>query len=209
MDSLLSKLEQAGAVIDQQGVVERFADAEHEAQCAVSGSAVALLNGLAAVQVSGADARGFLAGQLSSDIATLDSRHIQLSSWCSAQGRVLSAAWVLPRSAEQWLLIVPRDLADQMTKRLKMFVLRAKVTVELADDLVVLGVAGNTPDIIPQPADVLDLLTTDGLSVARIPGVDRRYLCIADLAQGEDLWTLLTTVLNPIGATLTDIYRRC
>lgn len=199
MERLLNKLKQAGAVLDEHGVVQRFAEPEREARFATAGEAVALLNGLAVVRVSGADAQSFLAAQLSSDVAGLDLQHVQLSSWCSPQGRVLSAPWLVPQKTEQWLLIVPCDLAEQLVRRMKMFVLRANASVDLADNLALLGVAGDAADIVPQPTETFALLSADGLSVARIPGDKPRYLCVVEVDSSEALWARLSAILHPIG----------
>jgi len=80
------------------------------------------------VSVSGADARAFLHAQLTNDIEHLGSDSARLAGWCSAKGRLLANFAVVPRG-EGFLLVMARDLAAAIAKRLTMFVLRSKVRV--------------------------------------------------------------------------------
>jgi tRNA-modifying protein YgfZ len=81
------------------------------------------------LRVSGADARAFLHGQLTNDIASLAPDRVRRAGWCTAKGRLLATVLVL-RDAEDFLLLLPRELVAGMVKRLRMFVLRSKVTID-------------------------------------------------------------------------------
>ena len=86
------------------------------------------------LRVSGADATTFLHNQLSNDVALMRETDARLAAWCNAQGRII-ASFVLVRthpladSATYWLLC-RRDVLAGVVKRLNMFVLRSKVTIE-------------------------------------------------------------------------------
>lgn len=80
------------------------------------------------LSVSGDDARGFLHAQLTNDIDNLPPARAALAGWCSAKGRLLASFLVIP-VPDGFLLQVARDLAPAVTKRLSMFVLRAKVKI--------------------------------------------------------------------------------
>ena len=80
------------------------------------------------ISVTGDDAREFLHAQLTSDILNLPADRAALAGWCSAKGRLLASFLVIP-GPQGFLLQVARDLAAEVTKRLSMFVLRAKVKV--------------------------------------------------------------------------------
>jgi folate-binding protein YgfZ len=80
------------------------------------------------LSVTGTDARAFLHAQLTNDIEHLAADHAALAGWCSAKGRLLASFLVVP-TAEGFLLQLSRDLAAPVTKRLSMFVLRAKVKI--------------------------------------------------------------------------------
>ena len=91
--------------------------------------ALARLTKEGVLRVAGADARPFLHGQLTNDIQSLGSDHVRRAGWCSAKGRLLATLLVL-RDAEDFLLLLPRELVAGIVKRLRMFVLRSKVTID-------------------------------------------------------------------------------
>lgn len=85
------------------------------------------------IEIRGADAASFLQGQLSRTVDSLESTEAPLAGWHDARGRVRSLFRVV-RKADRWLLLAPRDGLAQTVARLKMFVLRAAVTVEAGDE---------------------------------------------------------------------------
>jgi folate-binding protein YgfZ len=86
------------------------------------------LDHLGLIGVTGADAAAFLHAQLTNGMLDLESGEVRLSGYCSAKGRLLAIALVWRRADDFWLL-VPRELAAPLAKRLSMFVLRSKVKV--------------------------------------------------------------------------------
>jgi folate-binding protein YgfZ len=80
------------------------------------------------VSVSGADARAFLHAQLTNDVEHLGPDSARLAGWCSAKGRLLANFAVVPWT-EGFVLVMARDLAAAIAKRLTMFVLRSKVKI--------------------------------------------------------------------------------
>ncbi len=87
---------------------------------------------LAAIRVAGQDRIDFLQGQLTQDVKRLTADYPLLAGWASPKGRLLCVLWVAEWQNALWL-VLPQELADTITKRLKMFVLRSDVQVELAD----------------------------------------------------------------------------
>jgi tRNA-modifying protein YgfZ len=110
----------------------------------------------AAITLSGPDTQTFLQGQLTNDVAALAIGDTQLSGYCTAKGRLLATGW-LSRTAEQdYLWVVSSPLVQALCKRLKMYVMRAKVQVQsLSDTHLVLGLhrfptlASNEVGLIP------------------------------------------------------------
>lgn len=96
-------------------------------------------NHLAVIRASGAEAITFLQGQLSNDFALLPTGKWQLAAYCSAKGRMLASVWGLVLSKDSAhqdiLLVLSKDIAAATLKRLSMFVLRAKLKLEDASDL--------------------------------------------------------------------------
>lgn len=82
------------------------------------------------IEVTGADARAFLHGQLSNDILHLPPDSAQWTAYCSAKGRMLAGFLAWATAPDIIYLACDRSLVAPLVKRLRMFVLRAKVTVE-------------------------------------------------------------------------------
>jgi folate-binding protein YgfZ len=132
---------------------------------------VSHLTALAAIMVSGADARAYLQGQLTADLDQLNSNRAQLACCNSPQGRVQAVFWMLER-ADGIALVLPAALVDTTVLRLRKYVLRAKAKIEAAKHLQV--------GVLPRaalPADVtLDATGSHreigGVSYFTLPGID-------------------------------------
>jgi folate-binding protein YgfZ len=94
------------------------------------------------IEVCGADAGAFLHGQLTRAVLTLEGADAPLAGWADARGRVRALFRVL-KQPERWLLVTPRDGADVLVKKLRMFVLRSKVEVARADDVAAAALLGD------------------------------------------------------------------
>jgi folate-binding protein YgfZ len=94
------------------------------------------------LEARGADAATFLHAQLSRAVADLGLGLAPLAAWADPRGRVRALLRVL-RLPDRWLLLTPRDGADELLKKLAMFVLRSKVTLARADDVRVTALLGD------------------------------------------------------------------
>ena len=90
---------------------------------------------LAILDVTGEDAQNFLHAQVPSDIRTLNADTAQISGWCTAKGRLLTTFVIWPIE-NGYRLVLAADVRDAIAKRLKMYVLRLKVLVTPATDVV-------------------------------------------------------------------------
>jgi len=120
-----------------------------------------------ALELSGPDTSTFLQAQLTSDVQSLVSQSVTWSAWLTPKGRVISTLLVARLEPERFLLIVPSSLADVLTKRLKMFVMRSKVEIieKSAAHYVVLGEAADQWRASSElPAGGL-VTTTDGVAM--------------------------------------------
>jgi tRNA-modifying protein YgfZ len=147
------------------------------------------LDELVYARVSGADAHAFLQGQLSGDLRQLRSERAQISSYNSPKGRMLAVLHLIA-DGDAVLLELHRSIADAVLKRLRMFVLRAKVTIEPAD-LRALGFigAGGAAALnrlgLPEPPEPLDCAEDPGrsLRVLRRLGETPRYSVLGAATQ--------------------------
>ncbi|HJR70412.1 MAG TPA: folate-binding protein [Gammaproteobacteria bacterium] len=94
------------------------------------------------LDVRGADAAAFLHAQLCQGILGVEPIHAPLAGWADARGRARALLRIC-RFPDRWLLVTPRDGADDLLKKLRMFVLRAKATLELATDVGVAALLGD------------------------------------------------------------------
>jgi len=96
----------------------------------------AQLPGLRVIQFRGADALGFLHGQLTQDVQGLTPDSARLAAYCSAKGRMLASLVMWRVQLDEGAAVralVDASVADSFVKRLRMFVLRAKVIIEDLD----------------------------------------------------------------------------
>lgn len=97
--------------------------------------------GLTAIEVAGADAAGFLQGQLTCDIHELTECRASIAAFCNAKGRVISTLLVV-KTPQGFVLVLPAGLRDTVFTKLHRYVLRAKVQLERDNRLTICGMSG-------------------------------------------------------------------
>ena len=98
------------------------------------------------ITARGTDAHSFLQGQLSNDIDLVPEKEPLLAAWCNPKGRVICLMRVT-RIDDGYGLLVPDDLADEVTRRLLMFRFRARVEFGTqAVNTVQLGLSGSVEE---------------------------------------------------------------
>lgn len=88
---------------------------------------------LTAIRFDGADAGEFLHNQLSSDVLALSEGESVFACYCEPKGRVL-ALMLVCRVDEGYYIIMSRALAAKVAARLKMYVMRSKVNIDVLDE---------------------------------------------------------------------------
>ena len=154
------------------------------------------------IRVSGSDLRTFLQGQLTNDINAVTPQSAQLSSYCSPKGRMLGSFWMFQRDADLYLQL-PVERLEAILKRLRMFVLRAQVTLEDAShELARLGIAGECAagmlPFVPSAGDTSE--TRDDVTVLRLPGDRPRFEAIAPPAVLTAIWSDLSATATQTGS---------
>jgi folate-binding Fe-S cluster repair protein YgfZ len=89
---------------------------------------------LGILHAQGADAANFLHNQLSNDFLLLPPDQAHLAAFCNAKGRMQASFIGFKTSPEDVWLVLRQDLLAQTLKRLRMFVLRAKVVINDIDE---------------------------------------------------------------------------
>lgn len=182
-----------------------YGDAQAELQAAAQGNIVVDLSRLGLLQVEGADAAAFLQGQLTNDIKQLDGSKSQYTGYCNPKGRLL-ALFLAFAHYDYIHLQLNRELLEAMMKRLKMYVLRSKVTItDMSDSIIRLGVAGpGSPDALQQifgqvPQQPHELVTLDKGVLLRLPGPLPRYQLFSDMSHAPAIWSQLGQSHRPAG----------
>lgn len=154
---------------------------------------------LALIEAKGADADAFLQGQLSNDLRRLTASQAQLSTYNSPKGRML-AVLHLTRAGDSILLELHRSILESTLKRLRMYVLRSKVTLTEAAQFSMFGVAGpEAPALLaqlglPAPAAPLECAWLQDTGVTRRIGEIPRYSILVPAAQAATWWTRLSAL---------------
>ncbi|MCB1737864.1 MAG: folate-binding protein YgfZ [Gammaproteobacteria bacterium] len=199
-------LSDAGAEFAADGSVESFGNPNRELQVSPAGEVICDLSHLGLISAHGDDARSFLQGQFSNDIHQVDPTHSQLSAYHTAKGRMLALMRIFQRDQGLYLEL-PRDLLEDTLKRLRMFVLRSKVTLDDASDAFVrIGLAGPRAEerlhaaVGPFPSDPGKVCQVKGITVLRLSGVKPRFEICGELDDIKRIWDELNVDCAPVGA---------
>lgn len=204
----------AGAVFSG-GRLSHFNTLREESQAALVGDIVVDLSHLGLIGVGGTNAAAFLQGQLTNDIHNVSEARGQLSACCSPKGRVLACLLVFAL-ADSYFLQLPRELLDSILGRLRLFVLRSRVTLTRANDtLILIGLSGwnahsklqQTLGAVPKEND--DIVQSSPFTVIRVRGERPRYEILGPRGRMRELWTAVAEVACPAGPgawSLLDIH---
>ena len=193
----------AGARMDGSRVTH-FGDPEAELRAAAAGTILADLSHSGLIRLCGPDREEFLQAQLSNDVTQLDLSRAQYSAYCSAKGRML-ASLLLWQEEQAHFLQLAADLSEAIRKRLGLFVMRAKVSLEdAAGDLARIGCAGPKARAflaqcgLTPPSAPLGVWHSDGATLIAL-SADRFELAIG-LDRAPALWNGLAALARPVGA---------
>ncbi len=200
-------LEQHGARL-VAGMVTDFGDPAGELRAVETGRVLCDLSHFDLIDIQGEEAASFMQGQFCNDVRDVSDTHSQLNGHCTAKGRLL-ASFRLFRHDGHYYLRLPAALSDTLSKRLRMYVLRAKVSIAAAPDTWVgFGFAGPDADralhaalgAVPTQADAV--LAAKGAIVLRVPGPQPRYEIFGESAAMQSLWSTLATDAHSVGARI-------
>jgi len=195
----------AGAEFEGDRLVH-FGNPEREKRVSVSGLVFSDLGHYGIIAVHGKDAGSFLQSQFSNDIGALDAGHSQLDAYCTPKGRMLGLMRVF-RLGDSYYLRLPADTLEAVIQRLRMYVMRAAVTLEDAsENFLRIGVSGE--DAVEQlqavtgkvPQQDGEACQAGDLTVLRIPGIQPRFeVYAASLKSAQSLWDALNVHGAPVG----------
>lgn len=192
----------------RDGMVQHFGDAAAERAATQEGTVLCDLSHFGVLRVSGEDAVSFLQNLLSNDIREVTPNRAQLSSFNTAKGRML-ASFVIWREGNDYLLQLPRALAEPMRKKLSMYVLRSKVKItDASDEQICLGVAGREAATLLQqqfaalPQQAWETAQQDDALV--LCRGAQRYQIATTVTRAMALWQTLRPAATAAGSSCWD-----
>jgi folate-binding protein YgfZ len=192
-------LSSQGAQRNELDLITTFGQPELERYLIKNGPVVTDLSHMALIKVSGADAKEFLQGQLSSDINEVTENKAQMSAYCDPQGNALAIFNVF-KYIDNYYLAFENTLLEVVTKRLNMFILRSDVTLTIMNqDLVQIGFAGEFGDLDIQRrlnTKVKEIWETGNVQqesledvlVIKVPGPYHKYYIVGPCDQMIEVW---------------------
>ncbi|KAB2312951.1 folate-binding protein YgfZ [Betaproteobacteria bacterium SCN2] len=203
-------LAQQGARIAEGRVLD-FGNPAGELAAAQTGTVMADLSQLGLLAFSGEDTAEFLQSQFTNDVRGLHADAAAWNGYCSAKGRML-ANFLMWKDGADTCLQMSGDIREAVLKRLKMFILRAKVVARDATEekvrLVLAGPQAAAALIdagLAAPAGAMKTKSSEqGLSVRL--GADKFVLALpADKASA--IWAALAKHATPVGTAVWDWLR--
>jgi len=193
-------LESRSAWIDDAGNL-RFPDAPVEADCALME-----LSSLGFIAVSGPEAEPFLQGQLTNDVTRLSTGVSQIGSHCSPKGRMLTSFRAFKSDGIIYLQL-PHTQAEAAIRRLRMYLLQTRATLEDASDrLAAIAIVGDcAPSLLESHLDAVptqenETTRSNDLIVIRIPGPTPRFQVLGGPSALEALWVNLAATATVVNA---------
>jgi folate-binding protein YgfZ len=188
-----------------------FGNPAAELAAAQGGTVIADLSQLGLLAFSGEDTAEFLQNQFTNDVRGLHADGAAWNGYCSAKGRML-ANFLMWKSGPDTCLQMSGDIREAVLKRLRMFVLRSRVSGrDATDENVRLVLAG------PQAATALaeaGLAMPDGLMKTKASeqglsvriGADKFVLSVAP-EHAPVIWAALAKHATPVGTAAWDWLR--
>ena len=139
---------------------------------------------LGLIKVSGVDTLTFLQGQLSNDIHKLNSgaeKQWHYSGYCNQKGRLI-ALFQIWRDGDDVFLLMSKNLVQDTVERLRKYVMRSKVVIEVLDSVGCHGIL-STEGLENIGANLIETLSTNLNAVVNygkhtILRINTRYLLI-------------------------------
>ena len=139
---------------------------------------------LAILTVGGKDAAKLLQGQITINVNDVTEIKSSLGALCNPKGRAITT-FLLIKTGDVFLMVLPEELLEPIKKRLQMYVLRSDVTLtDSSDQHCLMGL--NYPVTKPEP-----LFATCQQEIIKInlSATQSRYLVIAEADKAIALWS--------------------
>ena len=136
---------------------------------------LAPVDDLGVVRAAGKDVLTFLDRMFTVRLTDIGAS-LRLAGWADPKGRLIATLRIVPRSGDELLLVLPKEMIPQFVKRLRMYVFRLKVSLEdISDTVAVAGLIGDGAEAalanagLRAPAVLFGTESAAGLVAARVP----------------------------------------
>ena len=202
-----SFLETFGAEFDADSdFVTSFGNDERERRVITTGETLCDLTQFGLISAYGEQAEEFLQNMLTNNINEVSEGRSQLSALCTQKGRMLSSFRIFLRGNTYYIRL-PQEMLEDTLKRLQMFVLMTKITLEDASNaLVRFGYSGPEAKetlsgyLGTAPEEFDDVIESKGITAICVPGIQDRYELYGELEDMKALWTHLNVRGVPVGS---------
>ena len=191
-----------GAVFQNEELIS-FGDPESERLILAQGAFLSNPVDRGLIKVSGEDAESFLQNQLTNDIHNVTETHHQASAWCSPKGRIIANFRIFKR-ADTFYLSLSADLLEHVLKKLRMYVMMSKVTLEdITDSMVHFIFAGEGSEshlqqILGSEISANKTFQYKSLSILRFPGSPVRFDIYGDFDDARVIWMQCKEHATPV-----------
>ena len=207
----LEFLSQAGATV-LGGSVVHFASIVEDAQSSLNNTIISDLSHLNLLAVEGEDAEAFLQGQLSCDVSKVNEHLLQLGTFCTPKGRMLTSFRALKIDKSYYLLMEP-GLFQPTLNTLGKYIVFSKAEIKNArNDFIIMGLAGSEAEkllkgICPVPEAVNSVTQKGAIICARIAGSPSdsstdtrpRFILFCKQDSACSIWNKLADRAIPVG----------
>ena len=134
--------------------------------------------------ISGCDAASFLQGQITCNINDITDNKSSFGAICNPKGRAI-ATFLLVKSGDNFLMILPGELLFSVKKRLQMYVLRSKVILtDSSEQLCLIGLSEDASFFVDPPERGFATRRQENITV----DFQGRSLVIAEADNAQTLW---------------------
>ncbi len=160
-----------------------------------------LLDHLMCYRIAGEDVNTFLQGQFSNDINDVTDANAQLSSYSTPKGRML-ATFFICKTTDGYLLITSSDIAEDVMKRLQMYIMRSKVTITKLDDIHLIGLSSDKNSIVLKhlgldiPEKDYQACSNENVHCFKVPGMNPRFMLVGTQALVDSIMEMPTDEIN-------------
>ena len=194
-----------GAEFEDQ-MLSSFGNPDRERRIPPQGHILCDLSHVGLLRAEGEDARNFLQNQLSNDLTDVSETQSQLSSYNTHKGRMIANLRLLQRGNAIYLKVC-QDLVDTLLKKLRMYIMMSKVTLEDASNsLIHFGYAGEDAErylaaaIGAIPSQAHDNVQYKSLSITRLSGDLVRFEILGEYEDVQQLWQTLDVQAAPVSS---------